>query len=149
MTETKKETYIEMKKRHQKEVNDFPFGFAFSQKQFDEMMVEKFGLKPNDLDKIYSIGGGGYIRKSDSDAMHKMFERQEKELNDAIEEDKDGTGFICDMFDYELSNYEFMYTGSVVETLNALDITSKDLEEKPNLKAGLKAAIKRQESREE
>ena len=34
--------YLELKERQQKEVNDFPFGFAFSNEQFKEMM-EKFG----------------------------------------------------------------------------------------------------------
>ena len=46
--------YLELKQRQQKEVNDFPFGFAFSNQQFKEMM-EKFGLKETDTDKIYSI----------------------------------------------------------------------------------------------
>ena len=43
--------YLELKQRQQKEVNDFPFGFAFSNQQFKEMM-EKFGLSENDTDKI-------------------------------------------------------------------------------------------------
>lgn len=30
--------YLKLKNKHQKEINDFPFGFAFSQKQFDDMM---------------------------------------------------------------------------------------------------------------
>lgn len=148
MAEIKTETYADMRKRQQKEVNDFPFGFAFSQKQFDEMMVEKFGLKPDDYDKIYSIGGGGYVRKSDSKAMHEMFERHEKELNDAIAGDKTGFGFICDMFDYELSNHEFLYTGRVSDALDALDITSDDLENNPLLKRGLETAVMRQRIRE-
>ena len=46
--------YLKLKEKHQKEVNDFPFGFAFSNQQFKEM-IEKFGLKEKDTDKIYSI----------------------------------------------------------------------------------------------
>ena len=50
--------YKELHDKHQAEINAFPFGFAFSQKQFDQMMVERFNFTPTDTDKIYSIGGG-------------------------------------------------------------------------------------------
>ena len=84
--------YSELRQKQQKEVDEFPFGFAFSNEQFKEMM-EKFGLTENDTDKIYSIGAGGYIRKSDADAMHEMFTRHEKERQQAIENDKDSSGY--------------------------------------------------------
>lgn len=60
--------YAEMKKRHQEEVNQLPLGFAFSNKQFEEMM-EKWGLSPADTDKICSIGAGGYIQKKDQSLL--------------------------------------------------------------------------------
>lgn len=41
------ETYIEMRQRQQKEVNDFPCFFAFSDEQFNKGM-ENLGLKPDD-----------------------------------------------------------------------------------------------------
>lgn len=44
------ESYRELRDRQQKEFNELPLGFAFSDKQFDEMM-EKWGLDPEkDLD---------------------------------------------------------------------------------------------------
>lgn len=39
------ESYRELRDRQQKEFNELPLGFAFSDKQFDEMM-EKWGLDP-------------------------------------------------------------------------------------------------------
>lgn len=49
------ESYRELRDRQQKEFNELPLGFAFSDKQFDEMMG-KWGLDPEkDLDKIYRI----------------------------------------------------------------------------------------------
>ena len=33
--------YNELREKHQKEVNDFPIGFAFSDKQFEEQMQNK------------------------------------------------------------------------------------------------------------
>ena len=60
--------YNELREKHQKEVNDFPIGFAFSDKQFEEQM-QKLGLDPDDTSKVISIGGGGFIRKTDLKAF--------------------------------------------------------------------------------
>lgn len=87
------ETYEAMRQRQQKEVNDFPLGAAFSDKQFEEMM-KNWGLTVNDCDKICRIGSGMFVRKSDRKAMHEMFDRHEKELQDAIKADKTGDEFI-------------------------------------------------------
>ena len=59
-----KNLYEELKNKHQQEMNAFPIGACFSQKQFEEMM-QKWGLTVHDTDKICSIGGGCYVRKSD------------------------------------------------------------------------------------
>ena len=48
--EIKMSKYTELEAKHQAEVNAFPFGFAFNQSQFDEMM-KKWGLKPTDSEK--------------------------------------------------------------------------------------------------
>lgn len=134
--------YLEMKQRHQSEINDFPFGFAFSETQFNEMMVERFGLTPEDTDKIYSIGNGGYVRKSDSEAMHKMFERHAQEREVAIRENKDD--YLYHMFNYELANHEYSYTGDLTDTLDALDLTLEEIEANPQMDEALKRAAKHQ-----
>ena len=137
----KENQYLEMKQAHQKEVKNFPVFFAFSKDQFKEG-IERLGLTENDTDKIYSIGGGGYIKKADSKAFNDLFDKQDKELNKAIENDTDGTGFIFDMFYYELNNHEYIITYDVSDTLDCLGITEKQLEENNNLKNGLRLAIK-------
>ena len=48
--------YVELKRRQEKEVNEFPMFFAFSKEQFSEGM-KKLGLEPDEKDKIYSILG--------------------------------------------------------------------------------------------
>ena len=58
--------YVTMKQKHQAEVDAFPFGAAFSNKQFEEMML-KFGLTVDDTDKICSLGAGVFIRKTDKE----------------------------------------------------------------------------------
>ena len=67
------ESYRELRDRQQKEFNELPLGFAFSDKQFDEMMG-KWGLDPEkDLDKIYRIPGGGFIQKKDHKHFHEEY----------------------------------------------------------------------------
>ena len=132
--------YLKLKQKQQKEVNDFPFGFAFSNQQFKDMMKE-FGLKEKDTDKIYSLGAGSYIRKSDSEAMEQMFARHRKEIEDEIEKDLDGTGFIYEMFRYELSNHEYCITYDIEPTLDALGLTLDEINKNQNLVKGLKKAL--------
>lgn len=106
------------------------------------MMVERFNLTPTDTDKIYSIGGGGYIRKEDHQAMRDMFERHAKEKKDAIAADSTGEGYIYDMFVYELANHEYMITMTSDDTLDALGLTWEDVKADPRLSLGLKKAKK-------
>lgn len=51
-----KNLYLELKTKHEKEMNAFPSGACFSKEQFADMM-QKWGLTVNDTDKICSIGG--------------------------------------------------------------------------------------------
>ena len=120
--------YTELKSKHQAEVDAFPFGFAFNQKQFDEMMT-KWGLAPTDTDKIYKIGGGGYVRKSDADAMDEMFERHEAERKAAMQDDE----YLYQMFNYELANHEYGYTGDLEDTLDALGLTMDEINADPRM----------------
>lgn len=132
--------YLKLKEKQQKEINDFPFGFAFSNEQFKDMM-KKFGLKEKDTDKIYSLGAGSYIRKSDSEAMEQMFARHRKEIENEIQNDKDGSGFIYEMFRYELSNHEYCVTYDIEPTLDALGLTLDEINKHQNLVMGLKKAL--------
>lgn len=138
--------YAELKQKHQSEIDAFPFGWAFNENQFNDMMINKFGLTPEDTDKIYSIGGGGYIRKCDSDAMHEMIERHAQEREVAIRENKDD--YLYHMFDYELGNHEYTYTHELGDTLDALGLTMKDINADMRMYDALMRAIRHQESLE-
>jgi hypothetical protein len=135
--------YLEMKKRHQDEVNAFPMAFAFSNKQFEEGM-KKLGLDPSDTDKIYSIGAGGFIRRSDSERLDEIFKRHSEEMENAINNDITGEGFIFNMFNYELANHEYIVTDDVEDTLNAFGLTMEEVNSNPALKKGLRSACKKQ-----
>lgn len=135
-------SYVALKRKHQKEINDFPLRFAFNKSQFDEMMA-KWNLTPEDVDKIYSIGGGGYLRKCDSEAFHELIERHTKEIETARTENKDD--YLYHMFNYELANHEYNYTGELDDTLDALDLTLEEIKANPIMDEALQRAIKNQQ----
>ena len=133
--------YQEMKDRQQKEFDAFPMRAAFSQQQFESMM-EKWGLTINDTDKICSIGGGCYIRKTDKEALCALINRLNNEKENAIAADLTGDGFIFDMFVYELANHEYCITYDLEDTLDALGLTAEQINADKRLSHGLNKAIK-------
>lgn len=133
--------YAELRQRQQAEFDALPLGFAFSQKQFNEMMAG-WGLDPEkDLDKILSIPGGGYVQKKDAALLHQTAERHDAEMAAAIAGDKTGEGFIYQMFLYELDNHEYGYTRDTEDTLDALDYTAEEVLGNPRLKRGIEKAV--------
>lgn len=132
--------YAEMKNRHQERINALPLMFAFSDKQFKEGM-ERWGLTENDTDKIYKLGTtGGFYQRKDSTLIFSAFEQNENEMAEAIKADPDGTGFIKDMFLYELANHEYCITYDLEPTLAALQLTEDDVLHDERLLNGLKIA---------
>ena len=137
-----KNRYAELRQRQRQEVNALPIGFAFSDRQFEEMM-RGWGLDPEkDLDKIYRLGRtGGYYKKTDAQLIHDTFSRHDAELQAAIAEDKTGEGFIYEMFLYELHNHEYGYTMDTEETLDTLGYTADEVLADPRLKRGIEKAV--------
>lgn len=129
--------YYELKSKIQKEFDEFPFGFAFSNEQF-EKMKEELGVKDNS--ELISIGAGGYIRKTDEKALDELVNGKEKRIKEEIEKDLTGEGFIKDMFLYELANHEYCITYELDDTLDALDLTYEEVMKDPRLKLGLQLA---------
>ena len=121
-------SYIEMKQRHQAEVNAFPMKFAFTQESLERGMRE-LGLDPKrDMEKIVA-----FIRESDKQAFLDLFSRHDKERKEAVAADKDGTGYLYHMFRYELANHEYAYTRDVSSTLDALGYTLEEIAKDPAL----------------
>lgn len=120
------ETYQEMKKRQQEEVNAFPMAFAFGKTQLAEGM-RKLGLQPGDTDQVVPIGGGGFVRKTDAEALRQMFRFHRLERKSAMDADQTGNGFLLEMFRCELADHEYGYTRDAEPALDALGITVEDL----------------------
>ena len=114
--------------------------FAFDNKQFQEGM-KKVGLKENVISKIVSIGAGGYIKRDDIQTYKNMFKRHKEEINTEIANDKTGTGFIKDMFKYELINHEYGYTMDLQDTISSLGLSINDINNSSSLSNGLNLAI--------
>lgn len=138
-----KESYKEMKDRHQKEFDTFSNGKIFyifsSGKELFEEELKKEGLTK---EEIRPIGFGGFIKKEYIGALKDLTQRHKREKQEAIEQDKDGSGFIKSMFIYELYNHEFAYTRDTEDTLNDLGYTIKQISNNPALENGLDLAVK-------
>lgn len=128
--------YIELKQQQSKELNDFPMVFAFSDNQFEDGLA-KLSITE---DEACSVPGGGFIRKTDSQALMDLFLRHGKESDEAMKDPE----FAFQAFNYELSNHEFCITCDVTDTLNSLGLELAEVEADPVLKAALIRAKKQQ-----
>lgn len=136
--------YRALKERQQKEVNNFPMVFAFTNESFYKRIKERWNIEPEEAkEKIISIGAGGFILKEDRKKFTDLMQKLQNELEEAIKADATGNGFILDMFNYELANHEFTYTRDITDALEALNLSNEDIEKNPALKAGLEKAINR------
>lgn len=132
--------YQALMEKQQEEFNKFPIKFAYNDKQFKESMNE-LGLTENDTDKVVATSAGGFMRKTDVDEYVRLGNKFAKELEDAIENDKTGRGFVKDMFAYELANHEYAYTRDLTDTLEVLGYTIEEINQNPKLLKGLKLAL--------
>ncbi|MCL2223788.1 MAG: hypothetical protein FWB96_08290 [Defluviitaleaceae bacterium] len=141
MGENATNSYLALEAKHQKEVNQFPFFFAFGDEQFEKELA-KLGLTLDDTDKICRLDDiGAFCLKSNAPKLKEMFARHERERKEAIAADTTGHGYIYEMFLYELANYEYCYTNDLTDTLNAIGITRKEISEDKALSAGFEKAI--------
>jgi hypothetical protein len=88
------------------------------------------------------MDGGCFVRKSDYEAMHKMFERHKLERKMAR---KHGSEYLFQMFNYELGNHEYCITHDLTDTLDALGLTLEEVNADPEMADALKRAIAAQE----
>lgn len=132
-------TYKELRKKHEDEVNNFPFVFAFSNEQFYKSIAEKWGYTKDDADKIYKLGAGAFIRKDDADKYLDMTDRHYKELQEALED----ITFFEDALYTELCNHEYCITTDPDDALNALGLEAEDITRDPARLAAYRRATQR------
>ena len=140
--EEQMETYQELRTRQQKEVDALPLGFAFSEKQFEEMKV-KLGVKENS--ELYRLGNtGGFYRKIDADLIIGTFKRHQEERQNAIfTANGINTVYVQSMIYYEMCNHEFAINhDGREEVLEACNLTEELLDKHSELKNAWNAARK-------
>lgn len=135
--------YQALKSKQAAELEAFPIQFAFNDQQFAEGMA-KLGLAVTDTDKVVSVLGGGFVRKTDADALLALFKRHREEKRAEIAADTDGTGYVFQMFDYELKNHEYSYTYDPEPALSALGLKQEEVKASPILSAAFERAKKEQ-----
>ena len=131
--------YLELKKENQKKFNDFAkdnvyWIFAFSENDFTKKLHEN-NLK---RDEITSIGAGGFIKTSMLPEYIKLY----KSLTNEIEAIKDNDEELKKAFMYELANHEYCITYDLDDTLEALGLTRKQLQDDVRLALIMNEACK-------
>ena len=94
-------TYKQSKDARQAEFSALPIFFAFGKDQFKQAMEER-GLTENDVDKIYSIGAGGYFLKSDKAIIDEYFNKP-----DTLSAHMKDYNFAVEAIYYEMCNHEY------------------------------------------
>lgn len=114
----KRDEYLELKKRHQKEFEEFPIAYAFNDKQLQEAL-EKLGATKEECITVF--GHGDIVKRSDAKSLIKMMKRHDDELKQKLADDVD---FAEAAFLYEMDNHEYAINWSADEdVLAALGIS--------------------------
>jgi hypothetical protein len=107
--------YTKFKQEQEKKYNEFPFMYAFNSKQLNEGMKK---LNVKNADELYSIGGGGFIRKKDDKAFQDLINTVEKEIEEFLKDDDQ----LLDALKYELGNHEYCISYDYEPVLEALGL---------------------------
>jgi hypothetical protein len=113
--------YTDIKRAHQKELNEFPgLFFAFNKEQLKEGM-EKVGASPEN--KIVNIGMGGYLLKGRFEEFTATLERHKSERREI----KKNRKLLLESLTYELKNHEYCITFDPEPALEALGLNIEDI----------------------
>lgn len=108
-----KETYVQMKRRHKRELNSIPKFFAFNRKQYEENRLAS-GIPEEEVTSLGIMGG--YCRKADIAKLEEISKRHVAELEEAYKDDD----FLYKAVLYNLNNYEFCVTEDWTDVLEEL-----------------------------
>lgn len=109
----KKQEYLDLKKRHQKEFEEFPIAYAFNDKQLQEAL-EKLGATKEEVVSVF--GHGDIVRRTDAKALIALLERQDEETKQRLKDDPE---FAEAAFLEEMDNHEYAINWSADEDVLA------------------------------
>jgi hypothetical protein len=106
----KRQEYLDLKKRHEQELNEFPIAYAFNDEQLKEAL-KKLGAEST-KECVTVFGHGDIVKKENAKPFIAMLERHTKEVKDRLAEDVD---FAEAAFLYEMDNHEYAINWSADE----------------------------------
>ena len=118
------QNYQQLRAKHSQQWSDLKgIFYAFSDQQFLEGL-EKIGITFGDhTDKIYSLGGGGYILQTEAQNMKQLVIRSSEELTELLKDEAQ----LLDALSYELMNHEYCESYDTEPALDALGLKSADV----------------------
>ena len=121
---TKQQEYLDLKRRHEKELERFPIAYAFNDKQLEEAL-EKLGATKDECVSVF--GHGDIVKRENAKTLVDLLERQREELLQRI---KDDPIFAEAAFLYEMDNHEYAinWTGDE-DVLDCFGITFDNIRE--------------------
>ena len=127
----KKQEYLDLKKKHEKEVSDFPIAYAFNDEQLKEAL-EKLGVTST-KECVTVFGHGDIVKRENAKPFVDMLKGHRVELKDKIRNDHD---FAEAAFLYEMDNHEYAINwDGDEEILDCFGLTEDEL-----IEFGLKTA---------
>jgi len=115
--------YSAIKRRHQQSIENFEgIFYAFSDKQFKEGL-KKLNLSEGEENKLFELGAGSFILKDRKKDLDDLLLSNRKELRENLKDKK----FLLNALRYELSNYEYSYSGDIYPALGALSLKLEDI----------------------
>ena len=113
----KRQEYLDLKKRHEKEFAAFPIAYAFNDKQLEEALT-KLGATREECTTVF--GHGDIVKRIDVKALLELLERHDAELKQKLADDPE---FAYEAFLYEMNNHEYAINWTADEdTLAAFNI---------------------------
>ena len=120
----KRREYLDLKKKHEKELSEFPIAYAFNDQQLKEAL-EKLGVE-SAKECVTVFGHGDIVNKENAPKFIDMLRCHSKEIKDRLVEDKE---FAVAAFLYEMDNHEYAinYDGDG-DVLGCFGLEEEDLE---------------------
>ena len=118
----KKQEYLDLKKKHEKEFEDFPIAYAFNDEQMKEAL-EKLGSTKEECVTVF--GHGDIVKRTDAKALIELMKRHDDELKLKLIDDPE---FAEAAFLYEMDNHEYAINWSADEdVLSCFGITFENI----------------------
>lgn len=106
----KRQEYVDLKRKHEEEMNAFPMAFAFNDEQL-ERALEKLGATSKE-ECVTVFGHGDIVLRGNAKLLIDMLERHTKEIKEKLKEDVE---FAEAAFLYEMDNHEYAINWSADE----------------------------------